>query len=80
MIIDLEYLSCEERQGEQGVFSLEIKAHQGDLNYLPVPNVTYKRSGEGHFTREGSDRKREKGFKLKKGIFISGIKYHIYIR
>lgn len=59
MITELEYLSCEERQGELRVFSLEKKKHSREtLNYLPVPRVTYKRSGEGYFTRAGSDRER----------------------
>jgi len=36
---------------------------------LPIPEGSYKKAGEGVFTRASSDRKRDYGFKLKEGRF-----------
>jgi len=41
---------------------------------LPLPEVAYKRAGEGLFTRACSDRTRGNGFRLKYGGFRINIK------
>ncbi|GAB0190229.1 hypothetical protein GRJ2_001488200 [Grus japonensis] len=60
MIRGLEQLSCEDRLRELGLFSLEKRRLQGDLiaafMYL---KGTYRKDGEGLFTRPSSDRTRE---------------------
>jgi len=70
MIQGLENLCCEERLRELGLFSLEKRRLQGHLiaafQYL---KGTYKKAGEGHFTRPCRDKTRSNGFKLKEGRF-----------
>jgi len=59
MIRGLEHLSCEERLRELGMFSQEKSRPQGDLiaafQYL---KGSYKKDGEGLFTRVDNDRTR----------------------
>jgi len=70
MIRGLEYLFYEDRLRELGLFSLEKRRLRGDLRaafqYL---NGTYRKDGEGHFTRVCSDRTSGNGSKLKEGRF-----------
>jgi len=67
---DLEYLSCEDRLRELGLFSLEKRRLRDDLTaafqYL---KGAYRKDGEGLFIRVCSDRTRENGSKLKEGRF-----------
>ncbi|KAK4815205.1 hypothetical protein QYF61_021824 [Mycteria americana] len=69
VIRGLEHLSYEDRLRELG-FSLEKRRLWGDLTaafqYL---KGTYKKAGEGCFTRACSDRTRGNGFELKEGRF-----------
>ena len=70
MIKGLEYLSYEDRLRELGLFSLEKRRLQGYLTaafqYL---KGTYRKAGVGLFVKEGSDRTRSNGFKLKNSRF-----------
>ncbi|PKU48845.1 hypothetical protein llap_816 [Limosa lapponica baueri] len=70
MMRGLEYLSCEDRLRELGLFSLEKRRLQGGLiaafQYL---EGTYRRDGEGLFARPCSDSMRDNGFKLEEGRF-----------
>ncbi|KAK4818947.1 hypothetical protein QYF61_022212 [Mycteria americana] len=66
MIRGLEHLYYEDRQRELGLFSLEKRRLQGDLQYL---KGAYKKAGEGLLTRACSDRTRGNSFKLKEGRF-----------
>ena len=70
MIRGLEHLPCEDGLRELGLFSLEMRRHQGDLiatfQYL---KGAYRKDGEGLFIRECSDRTRGNVFKLKEGRF-----------
>jgi len=70
MIRGLDYLSCEERLRELGLFSLEKGRLWGDFiaafQYL---KGAYRKDEEGLFTRVCSDRTRGNGSKLKEGRF-----------
>jgi len=70
IIRELEHLSCEECLRELTGFSLKTRRLRGHpiaaFQYL---KGTYKKAGEGRFTRACSDRTRGNGFKLKEGRF-----------
>jgi len=70
MIRGMEYLSCEDRLRDLGLFSLEKRRLQGHLiaAYQYLKGV-YKKAGEGLFTKACSDRTRGSGFKLINGSF-----------
>ncbi|PKU49685.1 hypothetical protein llap_69 [Limosa lapponica baueri] len=72
MIRGLENLSCEDRLRELGLFSLEKRTLQGGLivafQYLKGKE-SYKKTGDGLFTRACSDRTRGNGFKLEEDRF-----------
>ena len=69
MMRGLEPLCWEERLGELGLLSLGRRRLQGDLRAAVRAWRGCERAGEGHFIREGSDRTRGDGFKLKEGRF-----------
>ena len=78
MIRGMEHLSCGERLRELGLFSLEKRRLQGDLRagfqYL---KGTYRKDGEGLFTRTCSARTRDNGFKL---VLVSaGIELTVFL-
>jgi len=57
MIRGLEHLCCEERLRELGLFSLQKRKLQGDLTAVfQYLQKTYRKAGEGLFTRAFSDR------------------------
>ncbi|KFU91948.1 hypothetical protein M959_03533, partial [Chaetura pelagica] len=70
MVKGLEYLCYEDRLRNLGLFSLEKRRLWGDLiaafQYL---KGSYRKAGEGLFKREGSDRTRGNGLKLKESRF-----------
>jgi len=70
MIRGMAHHSYEQRLRELGLSSLEKRMLQGDLiavfQYL---KGTYKKAGEGLFTKTCSDRTRSEGFKLKECRF-----------
>ncbi|KFQ04547.1 hypothetical protein N330_09858, partial [Leptosomus discolor] len=70
MIRGLKHFPCENRLRELGLFSLEKRRLQGDLiAAFQCLKGAYRKSGEGLFTRECSDRKRGNGFRLKEDGF-----------
>ncbi|KFV19839.1 hypothetical protein N340_04345, partial [Tauraco erythrolophus] len=75
MIQALEHLCYKDRLRELGLFSLEKRRLWGDLiaafQYL---KGTYRKAGEGLFTRVSTDRTRENGFKLKENRFRLGVR------
>ncbi|PKU39144.1 hypothetical protein llap_10554 [Limosa lapponica baueri] len=80
MMRELEHLSYEDRLRESGLYSLEKRRLQGDLIavfwYL---KGTYKKVGEGLFTRACSDRLKGNGFKLKEGRFRLDIRKILFV-
>ncbi|KFV14690.1 hypothetical protein N340_14679, partial [Tauraco erythrolophus] len=70
MIQGLKHLCYEDRLQELGLFSLEKRRLRGDLiaafQYL---KETYRKAGEGLFTRVSTDRTKGNGFKLKENRF-----------
>ncbi|KFP81494.1 hypothetical protein N311_06692, partial [Apaloderma vittatum] len=70
MIQGLEHLCYEHKLRELRLFSLEKRRRRGDLiaafQYL---KGTYRKAGEGLFTRVSTDRTRGNGFKLKENRF-----------
>jgi len=70
MIRGLEYLSCEDRLRQLGLFSLEKTRLRGDLiAVLKYLEGAYRKDGEGLFTRMSSDKRRGNSCKLKEGRF-----------
>ena len=70
MIRGLEYLSYKDRLRELGLFSLEQRRLQGHLRAaFQHLKGTYRKAGEGLFTRVCSDRTRGNGSKLKEVRF-----------
>jgi len=68
MIRGVEHLSCEERLGKLGLFSLEKRRHWGDLMAaFQCLKGTYQKVGERLFTSACSFRTRGYGLKLKDG-------------
>jgi len=77
VIRGLEYLSYKVRL-RAGVQPGEEKALGRPCCSLPVPEGTYKKTGEGLFTRACSDRTRGNGFKLKEGRFTLHIRKKLF--
>jgi len=79
MIRGLEYLSCEDRLGELGLFSLQKRRLRGDLTaafqYL---KGACRKDGEGLFTRGCSARTRGNSCKLKEGRFRFDIRNQFF--
>ncbi|GAB0187583.1 hypothetical protein GRJ2_001223600 [Grus japonensis] len=69
LIRGLEHLSYEDRLRVGMVQPGEKAALGRPYSSLPVPKGTYRKAGEGLFTRSWSDRTRGNGFKLKEGRF-----------
>jgi len=70
MIRGLEHLSPEEGLSELVLFGVEKRRLLGDLRAaFQWLKETYKKSGEGLFSRACSDRTRGNGFELKEGRF-----------
>jgi len=68
MVRGTQCLSYEERLRELGLFSLEKRKLRRHLTAaFQYVKGTYKKAGEGLFTRVCSDRTRGNGFKLKEG-------------
>jgi len=75
IIRGLEQLSYEDRRRELGLFHLEKRRSQGNLNYsLSIFKGSYKKEGNKLFTRIESDMTRGNGFKLQERRFILDIR------
>jgi len=70
MVWGLEHCSCEERQRELGLFSLEKRRLQGDFSAaLQYYQGGCKKDGDRLFSRACCNRIGDDGFKLKEGRF-----------
>ena len=71
MIRGLEHFPYEDRLRELGIFSLEKRRLQGDLNALAFQYLkgAYKQEGSQLFVRVDNSRRRGDSFKLKEGRF-----------
>jgi len=66
MIRGLEYLSCEERLRELGLFSLQKRRLRGAFQYL---KGFYRKDEENIFSTACCNRTRNNGFKLRESRF-----------
>jgi len=70
MIRGLEHLPDKDRLRELGLFSLERRRLQGDLNAVfQYLKGTCKQEGNQLFPRIGNSRTKGNGFKLREGTF-----------
>ncbi|PKU43884.1 hypothetical protein llap_5815 [Limosa lapponica baueri] len=75
MIKGLEHLSYEGKLRELGLVRLEKRRLQRDfIRAFQYPKGTYKKAGEGLFTRACSGKMRDNGFKPEDGRFTFDIR------